>query len=1163
MWKKAGPVSGDDANRGSQLGGPTATEEAEEVASRARDLQDIVTRITPEEFSWQESHYDHDSRRGRELLFLIANHEWVRATSEIIDISRSDAIDTTIKIDIDLDQITHEVFRGRTDPFWLPVTVLPPRPATNTQHASDGQRLEPDPFATVTDAGGNLLPILPTADIRHQMSAAMAEIIVNMAVARWPDADTERPTATRDQRLLLSAAIYRMLRHGSTIRPSQTPNVVVEESEGDASTSRIGKAKKELHRVLEGYKCLLDEIAARTRSKGVNSRSASEVWQFSPELARRAVMVLKALADSVVIVVPVNRATAPTVLAVRIPTRALDSPRVSKLTKPSTWMLRPLGHLEIDMLQPTADADRQVQIHLPDGMSFEKANPTEAKDRSPLGLDIKVGRPQPLEDLKLLMDEILDPGHRERLPALQQCLADLAKGKVAAARETLRHNYFAFAEDQSSSGFVDAGLAATSQARDTLDRLRDALDEPYTRDVPSKELNKAWETFERQVSERKAFSFFRRTSAESPSPRTVVARADMIEDVYQRAFPITARVHADVKVTDGEYFSIARFTGRMSLLLMTAVLVFLAALHPVKQETTPSPEVLAIVLTLFSAIQAGQMESPDHTTVRGLLSTAGNWLIAASILPAVILAVALAFFHSGWVPVIWAGICVGLQLLFQVAMWRGPLTPTGKPRAPQRRRFSTVEPEYHLFEALRSDYWCSTTADALMIGRTAYAYVVWQKKREEEERPPQLEPLLDWETRFPRPGYPPNVLALLRAGTFGQALTFVVFRDEPAKDWMLEADIADRIDFDPDRLAPMESITSVVDVFVGVSRDEFRSFSYHPLVAIVKAARSKLMVLEAQLPVPAPVEGYEGRQWARVRLGLRNNADIRQLAPFLDDIHKNISAVSAGNQRCVVAVQAASTLPPRITTESVKQYVTQSRPVLASDLDITYAAANRGESPDVCAWRVLAFCVDARSYIENDIINKVESAEPQLELTGLAYARLHGMAVMIMIVHEPEGYSGHEGDLDAKLQYAPGPKLRALVNKKLSREQLGPVATYPLLRVHFHWQDRPGALLNVLKSLSKTLEDQLPPIPPDDWSISYTRTQAAAGRPALARLTIRIHIAPSRLNSWDFEEIERKVRTQAALESLAGRGASSSTEALGTPDDPVISINLIRTPAAG
>jgi hypothetical protein len=76
-------------------------------------LQKTVKLITPEEFRWQESHYDHDSRHGRELLFLIANHEWVCATSEIVDVTRSEAVDTTIQIDIDPARITHEAFRER------------------------------------------------------------------------------------------------------------------------------------------------------------------------------------------------------------------------------------------------------------------------------------------------------------------------------------------------------------------------------------------------------------------------------------------------------------------------------------------------------------------------------------------------------------------------------------------------------------------------------------------------------------------------------------------------------------------------------------------------------------------------------------------------------------------------------------------------------------------------------------------------------------------------------------------------------------------------------------------------------------------------------------------------------------------------------------------
>jgi len=89
----------------------------------------MVKAVNLDEFYWQEAHYDRDSRQGRELLFLMANHEWVRATSEMVDISRSDAVETTIKIDVDLSQITHEAFRKRTGRIWLPVSILRRRPA--------------------------------------------------------------------------------------------------------------------------------------------------------------------------------------------------------------------------------------------------------------------------------------------------------------------------------------------------------------------------------------------------------------------------------------------------------------------------------------------------------------------------------------------------------------------------------------------------------------------------------------------------------------------------------------------------------------------------------------------------------------------------------------------------------------------------------------------------------------------------------------------------------------------------------------------------------------------------------------------------------------------------------------------------------------------------
>ena len=1154
----AGPLSQSATTEDSRAANDAKkAEEAREVADSARQLQANVTAVTAEEFHWQESHYDRDSRHGRELLFLIANHEWVRATSEIINISRSDAIDTTIKIDIDLDQITHEAFRKKTGLLWLPIAVLPPQPAMGAQPESGDYRLEPDPFATVAGAAGDLLPLLPTADVRHQMSAAMAEIIVNMAVARWPDADGERPTATRDQRLLLSAAIYRSLRRTRRAGPAVAPGAVTGESATSTSASRINNARKELLKLLGRYNELLGKVAVGFSNKRSDSNSVPDTRQFAPELARRAVMVLKALAESLVVVVPIDRATAPTVLTMRVPTRSLNSPRISKLLQPPTWMLRPLGRLELDVLLPTADADRQVEIHLPDGVSFEEARSAEAYGTALPRMDIDVRRPQPLRDLAVLMGQILDPQQRQRPLPLQRCLADLARSKVISARETLRQYDVAITHDGPFPS-AHARQAATSKARNALIGLYEALDQPYTGDgAAAAELENAWETFN-QVTP----ALCRRASAERPSPRTVVARSEMIEDVYQRANPKTAKIYANIVVADTEYFSIARFSGRMSLLLMTVVLAFLGISRLTQLGAILSPEVLAIVLTLFSAIQAGQMEASDHSTVRGLLSAAGNWLIAASILPAVILAVALAFSKGGWVPTIWAAICVGLQLLFQLAMLRGPLTPRGSPRTKQRRKFSTEQPNYHPFEALRSDYWRSTTADALTIGQTAYAYVAWQKKKKET---PQLRPLLAWKSEYPVPDEPANVLALLRAGTFGQAMTFAVFRQEPDEGWIDNAIIV-RPDFDPDRLAPMESITSVVDVFVGVRHSEMLAIADHPVVGVLNAAARRLMVLDAQLPVPVPVDGYGCRQWARVRVGLRNTGDIERLAPFLDDVYKRTVTNSSTDQRYVVAVQAARTVAPRIITESEKCCTTESSLVLTSDLDITYPAANHNEGADTPKWRVLTFCSDARSNIESDIVNKLaDAAGPQLQLVGLTYALLHGMAIMSIIAYHPNDCAEHEEDLEAKFNQDPARKFQMLIDEKLNRNELAPFTEYPLLRVHFRWQDRPGAILNVLDSLSKTLRDGFPSIDEHQWSVSYARAQAPAGGAAVARLTLRIHTAPDDLESWNpnNEEIERKVRTRAALEAIAGNHANTVGDKPDMPEDPVISVNLIRTPITG
>jgi hypothetical protein len=1180
---------------------------AAEFLEHARRLQATVEQVTPEEFRWQESHYDHDSRHGRELLFLIANNEWVRATSEIVDVTRSDAVDTIIKIDIDPDQIIHEAFRKRTGRLWLPVIALPPQAAAVGQYGLGQHRPEPDPFATVTDASGGLLPMLPNADVRHQISAAMAEIIVNMAVARWFGPDDERPSATRDQRLLLSAAIYRMPRRGPARLPAATAAAATAETATAAtipnrpSLSRFGNAKKQLLELLGEYIRLLDPHRTDAPSTGTVSTESGtgsaakgsdaarspvperDVYRFAPELTRRAVKVLQAFAESVVVVVPVDRESTPTVLTVRVPARDMDHKRQWKWTSPSTWILRPLGRLEIDVLMPSADADRQVQVNLPDGVFFEEtgANPDEAAFPS---LVIEVERPQPLKDLASLMTQLFDDRIPDWPAGLQQCLADLARAKAETAREILRHYRVGSARASYPTCPGGDQPDANDAARGALDALRREFDQllagrPMNRETQDN-LRAAWETFDELTG-----TLYRRTSADRSSPPTVVARTDTIEDVFQRAVPKRAKINLHVAVTDAEYFSIARFSGAMSILLMTVVLAVIpvAGLLGYSQ---PSPEVLAIVLTLFSAIQAGRIERADRSTLRGLLAAAGNFLIVASILPPVFLAVILAFSPSRPWALLWAAIGIGLQLLLLLAMWRGPLTATGSPRPTQRRQFKTQSQDYHHGEALQSNYWRSTTANALLIGRKAYAYVI---ESEENGRSATLTELLTGAQRTPpggvsqaaaMPGGGPaaadsgsavaeshNVLALVRSGTVGQTLTFVVFRDEPTTGWA-SAHVED-LDLDPDRLAPSETVTGMVNVFVGVRRDKRLRVADHPVTSVLAAAaKYQLTVREVQLPVPPPGAAYTDWHWARVQVGLRDDVDLSQLTLFLDAINE-CTAVSTDEEPAPVAgVQTVPAGGPRIIAAPPDRTSASGRPVLASDMDVVNTPANGDERADAQTWRVLGICADALSGIENDIVQRLGEECPDLELAGLTYALLHGTAVLLLLGHEPNGYHPGLGtDLEKRLRDSGRAlvKLRVLTNSWRSRQQLGLAADQPLLQVHFRAQDRPGALLDVLDSLGKALKDEPQlSLGPDEWQVWHAQTQITTGH-AVARLTVRLSTDHRKID-WHpgtSEEIERKVRTLArrkAADAVSVDGAFGGE--LDTLEDPVIRISPVKTPAS-
>ena len=115
-----------------------------------------------------------------------------------------------------------------------------------------------------------------------------------------------------------------------------------------------------------------------------------------------------------------------------------------------------------------------------------------------------------------------------------------------------------------------------------------------------------------------------------------------------------------------------------------------------------------------------------------------------------------------------AGIALLGQAALQVLMHVGPPAGNTRSRSTPRLRLRTGQDPDHLrVDVLRSSWWRTTTAGALLLGRRAHAYVVQQQDGD-------VGAVLDT---------PANILAMLRAGTAARSLTFVVFREEPGPGW--------------------------------------------------------------------------------------------------------------------------------------------------------------------------------------------------------------------------------------------------------------------------------------------------------------------------------------------------------------------------------------------
>src|SRR5207249_6166449 len=174
-----------------------------------------------------------------------------------------------------------------------------------------------------------------------------------------------------------------------------------------------------------------------------------------------------------------------------------------------------------------------------------------------------------------------------------------------------------------------------------------------------------------------------------------------------------------------------------------------------------------------------------------------------------------------------------------------------------------------------------------------------------------------------------------------QALTFMVFREQPTPEWT-ESVQARPVPLDPDRLAPLEATPDQIDILIGLPPDgQVPTLGEHPLTkALEVASDHHLVVLDAQHPVPAPSAARVNWRWSRMRVGLRGG-DIPRLADFLSAI----CDLAAGNAAWDLRVQMTALCAPQSLNpvEQGERVFAASRVVLDSDMDAVTKASGRSE----------------------------------------------------------------------------------------------------------------------------------------------------------------------------------------------------------------------------
>ncbi|MFL6129003.1 MAG: hypothetical protein ACJ73E_08045 [Mycobacteriales bacterium] len=1183
----------------------------DEPGELGRELAREVLDVTLEEFRLTESRFETDARLGRELLYLVSNNEWVRRTTEILDLSRVAAVETRVVVDVDVSYIAHEALRAVAGPIWLPLIALPRQlDAGPGGPAADA----PDTPVSidVTDSSGSRVAEVPPAEVGRQLAAALSEVLISRLYRRTSVREGEGGPATRDAQVLLAAVLARVLTRAP--RDATGTAGVPRPTGATPRGNRLRLAQSRLRERLEAEVEAAIQEDARRRQPDADLADADSDARST--LTSREAEIVQAIRGSTLVVVPVDPAGPPTSFTVGMPARALVR------TPPGRHAS--VARVRVALLAPSTHADRVVEVLIPDGVRSLDA---DGSTRSSPGADarIEVRAPQQFEQLRLLLDRMLRP-RRPPHGWVRKQLAEMAVVKLHAVIHCLRHHYM-----------LDGDPARTERLMQALQDLREPLDaEAHGRVV---DLAGAWSRAVPLLPQR----LLRRLDRSTASPGSVRFRATAIEEFTLRSEPTEAYVELVVVPGESPTLGTARAVNGINVLVLAGITTLLM-LGPAANGSRA--DVLATLLTIFPTIQASRLRQPDATRLAGLLTMRHFKVGLLTAVPGLMLAGVLAFAPEGGWLLAAALLAVALQLACH--LWIRQLGESPAGRALRRRRprvaLETVRTADHAaFDVLRSAWCRSLTGDVLLLGRTAHPYVVVDR-----DEPGSLTDLLTGAQGEltealpgPRSGLrrvlrdfrldepvvprvaamdgsgdePVNLLGMLRGTAIGRSATFLVFRDLPKPDWLAAAGrMRDPtghpareirpVALDRGRQAPLEPPDWVLDVMIGIPAGTGDPpFGRHPLVLVAAAAdRANFTLLNVQLPAPPPLQDVAERQWLRLRVGVpyRRGDSLRKLVRFLaalDALGREDALVHLREVPQMETLDATQTAPEDSFDELPGARVPSVGKTragrLVTDADVRVPARPADD------WRLVAVCAPPRSGLLAELLAALPEQAGTRSLAGAVSGVLNGTAVIFLLCRpEPAAAGWDPGAVERRLERALQPHRTVVQLLEEVRPTMLGGAPRPLLRVQIRTPDRPGVMQDLLRELGRQVHREAhttggtrllvgadgpggPGGPggarPDRpelrlvatgrapaVDVLYALTPVVDGQALSGRLLLRLPHHDRGDERWvdvDWQHIGRVVAQAVTRPVPGGRTVADAERTSRLSDDTVVTLDLVRRPS--